>query len=43
MENVSYYKSFLSKDLKKIFAIMRITVLFLFTVLLQVMAVESCY
>ena len=43
MENVSYYKSFLSKDLKKIFAIMRITVLFLFTVLLQVMAVESSY
>ena len=43
MENVSYYKSFLFKDLKKIFTIMRITVVMLFTVMLQAVAIESSY
>lgn len=43
MENVSYYKSFLSKDLKKLYTIMRNTIIVLFTVVLQAVAVESSY
>lgn len=43
MENVSYYKSFLPKGLKKLVTIMRITMVLLFTVLLQAVAVESTY
>ena len=43
MENVSYYKSFLPKGLKKLFTIMRITVILLFVALFQMVAVESSY
>ena len=43
MENVSYYKSFLPKGLKKLFTIMRITIILLFVALFQVVAVESSY
>lgn len=43
MENVSYYRSFLPKDLKKLFTIMRITVILLFVALFQAVAVESSY
>ncbi len=43
MENVSYYKSFLSKGLKKLLTIMRITIILLFVALFQVVAVESSY
>lgn len=43
MKNVSYYKSFLPKDLKKLFAIMRITVVLLFVALFQAVAVGSSY
>lgn len=41
MENVSYYSSFLSKDFNKLLSIMRITIIMLFVVLFQVVAVES--
>lgn len=41
MENVSYYKSFLSKDLKKLLTIMRITLVLLFVALFQAVAVET--
>ena len=43
MENVSYYKSFLPKGLKKLFTIMRITTILLFVALFQAIAVESSY
>ena len=43
MENVSYYKSFLPKDLKKLFIIMRIAAILLFVTLFQVVAIESTY
>ena len=43
MENVSYYKSFLPKGLKKLFIIMRITIILLFVALFQTVAVESSY
>ena len=43
MENVSYYKSFLPKGLKKLFTIMRITTILLFVALFQTIAVESSY
>lgn len=38
MENVSYYRSFLPKDLKKILTIMRITIIMLFAALFQAIA-----
>lgn len=41
MENDSYYKSFLFKDLKKLFAIMRITMLLLFITISQAFALNS--
>ncbi len=41
MEFVSYYKSFLAKDLKKLFTIMRITVVLLFVALFQSFAFAS--
>ena len=43
MENVSYYRSFLAKDLKKLFSIMKITVILLFVALFQAVAIESSY
>jgi len=43
MENVSYYRSFLPKGLKKTFTIMRITVILLSVVLFQITAVEPSY
>ena len=43
MENVSYYKPFLPKGLKKLVTIMRITVILLFVALFQAVAVESSY
>lgn len=43
MENVSYYKSFLPKGLKKLSTIMRITVILLFVDLFQAVAVELSY
>ncbi len=43
MENVSYYKSFLFKDLKKIILVMKITVIMLFTVILHATATELSY
>lgn len=43
MENVSYYRSLLPKVLKKIFVVMRITVVLLFLTLFQVVAVEPSY
>lgn len=43
MENVSYYKSFLPKDLKKLFTIMKITAILLFVTLFQTIAVEASY
>ncbi len=43
MENISYYKSLFPKDLKKPFTVMRNTVILLFVVLFQAVAVESSY
>ena len=43
MENVSYYKSFLPKGLKKLFTIMRIAAILLFVTLFQAVAIESTY
>lgn len=43
MENVSYYRSFLPKGLKKLFTIMKITVILLFVALFEAVAVESSY